>query len=128
MSQNAGSNQPEGRLFNVRRLVALDMGLHGSTFILLEFGLGVPIPMALGLTLVFRGFALLGLYIFTIGFNYVPPLSYAISLRNNYHNVVDMATPDAKRLVRKYSMQQFLFFIPFFIVLLDAIQRVSLKK
>ncbi len=33
----------EGKLFNVRRLVALDMGLHGPRFILIEFGLGVPV-------------------------------------------------------------------------------------
>jgi xanthine/uracil/vitamin C permease (AzgA family) len=113
----------EGRLFDVRRLVALDMGLHGPTFILIEFGLGVPVPMILGASLVSRGFLTLGVYLFTLGINYVPPLVYAVALRNDHSKVVNTKDPDVRRLNRKYSTQQFLIFIPFFIVMLDIIQR-----
>jgi len=116
-----GSPIQEGRFFNVRRLVALDMGLHGSTFILVEFGLGVPVPMVLGL-LVPRGFLLFGAYIFTLGINYVPFLVYALRLRDNYGDVVNMRDPETKKLIRKYSIQQFLIFIPFFTVVLAVIQ------
>ena len=49
------SSAQEGRLFNVRRLVALDMGLHGSTPILVEYGLGVPVAMILGVFLALQG-------------------------------------------------------------------------
>lgn len=112
----------EGRLFNVRRLVALDMGLHGPAFILIEFSLGVPIPMILGLSLVLRGFFLFGAYVFTLGINYLPFLVYAVSLRKSYGDVVDMRDPDIGRLNRKYSTQQFLIFIPFFAVALAMVQ------
>ena len=112
----------EGTLFNVRRLVALDMGLHGPTFILIEFGLGVPVPMILGLSLILRGFWVLGVYIFTLGINYVPALVYAVALRKSYGNVVDMRDPEIGKLNRKYSVQQFLVFIPFFIVALATAQ------
>jgi len=112
----------EGRLFNVRRLVALDMGLHGPTFILVEFSLGVPVPMIFGLSLALRGFLLFGAYIFTLGLNYVPFLIYAVSLRKNYSEVVDINDPDIRRLNRKYSTQQFLIFIPFFAVVLAVSQ------
>ena len=113
----------EGLLFNVRRLVALDMGLHGPTFILIEFGLGVPIPLILGWSLIMRGFLVFGAYILTLGINYVPPLIYAVALRERYGEVVDMKDPGIGKLNRKYSIQQFLVFIPFFVVVLAIIQR-----
>jgi len=112
----------EGRFFNVRRLVALDMGLHGPTFILIEFGLGVPVPMILGLSLVSQGLLVFGIYIFTLGVNYVPFLIYAVSLGKDYGSVVDMSDPGVGRLNRKYSVQQFLIFIPFFTVALAVVQ------
>jgi hypothetical protein len=112
----------EGRIFNVRRLVALDMGLHGPRFILIEFSLGVPVPMILGLSLVFQGFLLFGAYIFTLGINYMPFLVYAITLKKNYGGVVDMSDPETRKLNRKYSIQQFLIFIPFFTVVLAMVQ------
>lgn len=113
----------EGRLFNVRRLVALDMGLHGPTFILTEFGLGVLIPLILGWSLIARGFLVFGAYIVTLGINYVPALIYAVALRKSYGEVVDMKDPGIGKLNRKYSVHQFLIFIPFFVVVLAIIQR-----
>ena len=113
----------EGRLFDVRRLIALDMGLHGPKFILVEFGLGVPVPMILGVSLILEGFLPLGAYIFTLGINYIPPLIYAVQLRKSYGEVADMEDPETRRLNRKYSVQQFLIFIPFFMVCLDLLQR-----
>jgi len=116
------SSMKEGRLFNVKRLVALDMGLHGPRFILVEFGLGVPVPMILGSSLVLQGFLLFGAYIFALGINYVPFLVYAVTLRKDYGEIVDMGDPETRKLNRKYSIQQFLIFIPFFAVALAAIQ------
>jgi hypothetical protein len=113
----------EGRLVNVRRLVALDMGLHGSKFILIEFGFGVSVPMILGLSLVLQGIWLLGVYIFTLGINYVPLLFYAVLLRKNHGSVVNMRDPQKGKLNRKYSVQQFLLFVPFFMVGLALAQR-----
>ena len=78
--------------------------------------------MILGLSLIFQGFSLFGAYMFTLGINYVPFLVYALNLRKNYGDVVDMGDPDTNRLNRKYSIQQFLIFIPFFTVALAVIQ------
>jgi hypothetical protein len=117
------STEGEGRLFNVRRLVALDMALHGPKFILIEFGLGVPVPMILGLSLVLGGQWILGLYIFTLGINYVPTLIYAVKLRRDYGEVVNMDDPGIGKLNRKYSLQQFIIFVPFSIVALAILQR-----
>lgn len=119
------STEREGRLFNVRRLVALDMGLHGPTFILIEFGLGASLPEIFGLSLVFRGFLLFGAYIFTLGLNYAPVLIYAVNLRQTYGKVVDMNDPEIGRMNCKYSLQQFLIFIPFFTILLAISQLLS---
>lgn len=118
----------EGRLFNVRRLVALDMGLHGSKFILVEFGLGVPVPMILGLSLAMSGTWILGVYIFTLGINYIPFLVYAIALRKSYGGVVDMNAPETPGLNHKYSIQQFLIFVPFFTAALAIAQTSVLHR
>ncbi len=112
----------EGRLFNVRRLVALDMGLHGRRFILTEYSLGVPVPMIIGVSLVFQGFLIFGAYIFTLGINYMPFLVYAVALRKTYGDAVDMQDPGTRKLNRKYSVQQFLIFIPFFPLALALVQ------
>ena len=117
------SAEGEGRLFSVKRLVALDMGLHGPKFILIEFGLGVPVPMILGLSLVLEGIWPLGVYVFTLGINYIPVLIHAVNLRKSYAEVVNMNDPEIGKLNRKYSFQQFIIFIPFSIVALDIMQR-----
>ena len=57
----------EGRLINVRRLVALDITLHGPRFIAIEFGLGTPAIIAVGIFLAVRGPFLLGLIFFSPG-------------------------------------------------------------
>ena len=116
------SSAQEGRLFNVRRLVALDMGLHGPTPIHVEYGLGVPVAMILGVFLALQGLFPFGAYVFTLGVNYLPLLAYAVSLRNDYGDVVDMGDPGVGPLNRKYSTQQFLIFVPFSVVALAVVQ------
>ena len=119
---------PEGRLFNVRRLVALDMGLHGRTFILAEFTFGVALGAVLGASLILGRQWVVGAYVLTLGINYLPVLAYAILLRNDYGRVVNMNSPDIGRMNRKYSIQQFLIFIPFFTLVLAITQRSSGRR
>ena len=54
--------------------------------------------------------------------NYLPLLAYAVSLRNDYGDVVDMGDPGVGPLNRKYSTQQFLIFVPFSVVALAVVQ------
>jgi hypothetical protein len=68
----------EGRLINVRRLVALDITLHGPRFITVEFGLGTPVILAIGIALILAGPLTLGVYLLLTGVNYVPLLVYTV--------------------------------------------------
>jgi len=120
-----------GRLISVRKLVSLDITLHGPKFILLEFGVGTPAIIAFGLFLMLvTGPFLLGLYILLTGFNYLPLLIYAIiTVRRGTANddVKDELASDP-HYVRKYSMQQFLIFIPLAIVVPGIGQRLAVSS
>jgi hypothetical protein len=114
----------EGKLINIRKLVALDITLHGSKFILAEFGIGTPAIVAVGLGLMFNGVFLLGLYLFLTGINYIPLLIYAIHIvraKTAANEVADGLAQD-KHYNRKYSIQQLMIFIPLAVVLLSIFQ------
>ena len=111
----------EGRLINVRKLVSLDIVLHGPRFILLEFGVGTPAILVIGLIVLLQGDPyFLGWYLILTGVNYVPLLGYAIvAVRRGtaLKDVEDDMAQD-RHYVRKYSIQQFLLFIPFSMLVL----------
>jgi hypothetical protein len=117
----------EGRIIDVRRLVALDITLHGPRFIMIEFGVGTPIILAVGAFLAAgaAGFQLyLGLYLLATGINYVPVLIYAVLIvraGTAKSEVADEMSANP-HYVRKYGVQQLLIFVPFAIVLLAAVQ------
>jgi len=104
----------EGRVINVRRLVALDITLHGPRFIAAEFGIGTPVILAVGIVLISSSQLILGTYLLLTGVNYIPLLIYmAVIVRNgSAHAEVAYYMSRDKHYVRKYSTQQFLLFIP----------------
>jgi hypothetical protein len=117
----------EGRIINVRKLVALDITLHGPRFILAEFGVGTPVILGVGLLLLEYGDPeFLGLYLLLTGVNYLPLLAYAvmISRAGTARMEVEDDLARDKHYVRKYSVQQLLIFVPFAILLLAAIQQL----
>ena len=116
----------EGRLINIRKLVSLDITLHGEKFILVEFGLGTPVILAVGLLLIAEGPFFLGVYLVLTGINYLPLLAYAIiaARRGNARKDVEFELVLDKHYVRKYSIQQILIFIPFAVVLLAIWQTI----
>ena len=123
----AGSIRPamEGRIINVRRLVALDITLHGPRFILAEFGIGTPAIFIVGFLAYEGGDPFhLGLYLLLSGFNYIPLLAYAIVIvrRGAANQEVESELARNRHYVRKYSIQQLLIFIPFSVVLLAVVQ------
>jgi len=67
---------------NPRKLVAIDIVFLGSIFIIAEFASGVVLCVALGIFVLVRGNSFwqlaLGLYIISLGINYVPMLIYAL--------------------------------------------------
>ena len=118
----------EGRIINVRRLVALDINLHGYRFILVEFGIGTPAIFAIGVLAMEGGNPFfLGTYLILTGVNYIPLLAYAIVIarrRSAQTEVAAELTRD-KHYVRKYSIQQLLIFVPFAVLLLAGWQALS---
>jgi len=114
----------EGRLINVRRLVSLDITLHGERFILAEFGIGTPAIFLFGFFLMISGPSLLGWYFVLTGVNYLPLLAYAIitAKRHSAKSDVEAEMSRDKHYVRKYSIQQLLLFIPLAVALLAAAQ------
>ena len=59
----------EGRVINVRKLVALDIALQGPRFIVIEFGVGTPSILAIGGFLAVSGQPALGVYPRLTGIN-----------------------------------------------------------
>lgn len=121
----------EGRLIEVRKLVALDITLHGSLFIMMEFGLSTPIIVVFGLWLMLASSVfILGLYVFLTGLNYLPLLIYAVVIvrGGTAKNEVEYGLTHYEHYNRKYSIHQFLIFVPLFVLLLAIIQELKRPK
>jgi hypothetical protein len=119
----------EGKIINVRKLIALDITLHGGKFILVEFGIGTPAIITVGLVLMFASSFLLGSYLFLTGINYVPLLVYAIIITKakDAEKEVAYGLAHDKHYNRKYSLQQLLIFIPLailFLAIADELRRI----
>ena len=123
----AHRRQVEGRVINVRKLVALDITLHGPRFIMIEFGVGAPAILAVGGFLAATGQPVLGVYLLLTGINYIPALIYAILIvrAGTANGEVAPGLSQDRHYVRKYSTQQLLIFIPFAIILLAAAQELT---
>ncbi|MDA4124836.1 MAG: hypothetical protein OK438_05245 [Thaumarchaeota archaeon] len=120
----------EGRLVNVRRLVALDITLHGPRFIMAEFGIGTPAIIAVGTTLTLSGPLILGIYLVLTGVNYLPLLIYTVVIVRKDSAQAEVAEDLArnKHLVRKYSVQQFLLFLPLVVFLMAVWQELGQNR
>ena len=117
------------QVVNFRKLVALDIILHGRKFILLEFGLGTPFMFALGLHQLLYGLEsgllfsqVIGFYLILIGVNYVPILIYAVIIawKDSAHLEAEAELDHKSR----YNKQQFLIFIPLLVFLIAVAQEV----
>ena len=72
-------------MLNARKLVAIDLVFLGSKAIITEFSAGVFLSAALGVFVLVRGHGsaaqiVLGLYLISLGVNYIPMLIYAIAI------------------------------------------------
>ena len=122
----------ESHLIDIRKLVALDILLHGRPFILVEFGLGTPLLFGLGLQQIVAGLAgsylslIIGFYLLLTGVNYLPLLIYAIiiSKKNSAQNEAESEVQNKS----KYNSQQFLIFVPLLILLVGVKQKLDRRK
>jgi hypothetical protein len=117
----------EGRVINVRKLIALDISLHGPRFIMLEMGVGTPAIIAFGFFLAYTGQLALGVYFVLSGTNYIPLLAYAILIvrAGTAAEEIKEGMAADKHYVRKYSTQQLMVFVPLAILLLAIKQELA---
>ena len=119
-------------LIDIRKLVALDILLHGRPFILIEFGLGTALLFGLGFQQIVVGLAVsyvslvVGFYLLFTGVNYLPLLVYAIiiSKKNSAENEAESELQNKS----KYNRQQFLVFVPLLIFLVGTKQELDRRK
>lgn len=119
---------------DVRKLVALDMALHGPRFIVIEFAAGVggcaligALSLVAGVRLISHGISwqlVLGAGLLWIALNYVPLLLNAIDLARRRtareEAASELASPG---LVRRYGLLQLWILVPFAIVVFAFLQR-----
>jgi len=111
----------------VRKLVALDIVLHGPRFIMIEFGVGTPAMLAVGLWLMSGSPAYaLGLYLLLAGLNYIPLLIYAVLIvrGGSARRETEYGLSHDRHYVRKYSTQQLLLFVPLAVLVLAIAQEL----
>lgn len=116
-------------MISIRKLVAVDMALHGARFILAECALGVILPLVLGLLSVRAGTinlarlgweTALGFWLVGAAANYVPLLIYAILITRG-RTIQAEGGPELAR-VKRYSVQQVIILVPFLVVVVALIQ------
>ena len=117
----------EGRVIDIRRLVALDISLHGPRFIMIEFGVGTPAIIAFGLFVIHTGQQVIGAYLLLTGINYVPLLTYAILIvrAGSAAREIEAGMAADRHYVRKYSTQQLMIFVPLLVLLLAVKQELT---
>ncbi len=117
-------------MISVRKLVALDMALHGRRFILLEFGVGTPAILLFGAWLILVGQSLVGWYLTAVGVNYLPLLAYGIAMgsREAARSEVEEDMNRDKQFVRRYGTKQMLLVVPFVVAILALVQLVRPSK
>lgn len=113
---------------NVRKLVALDMVLHGTKLIVSEFVLTVALGLVFGLLSLVRGHAIwqivLGVGLLALALNYAPLLMYAIFIARNGSAAEEVRSELSKGRseVMRYTRQSFLLVIPLVVPLLAIYQ------
>ena len=112
---------------NPRKLAAIDIVFLGSKLIIAEFASGVLLSAALGGFVLFRSHSLkqtaIGLYLISLGINYVPMLMYAvaISLAGRARAELGDELADRRQAMAKYRRQSLWLLIPFAIPIIAIV-------
>lgn len=109
-------------MINVRKLAAIDLYFLGPKIILAEFGLGVPIMLALGALSLRVGLLrthalwqiLLGFYLLLLAVNYIPMLWCAIDIARRGNAAAELGDElgDKATAMRKYRRQSLWLLVP----------------
>jgi hypothetical protein len=120
-------------VINVRKLAAIDLYFLGPKIILLEFGLGVPIMLTLGILSLrvgaFRTHAtwqiVLGVYLLLLAINYIPMLWCAIDIARHATAAAELGDElqDEPAAMRKYRRQSLWLLVPLAVLVAWITQR-----
>lgn len=100
----------------------------GPKFIVAEYAVGVLFSAALGVFVLFRGHSFwqdaLGVYLISLGINYVPLLVYAVAIRSQERARAEMADElaESRRAMSKYRRQSVLLLVPLLVPVLVVAQ------
>ena len=120
------------RFVNIRKLVALDILLHGRPFILVEFSLGTALPLALGVQQILDGLSgfflslVVGFYLALTGVDYLLLLVYAVIISRK-----DSAEDEAESELQnksKYNRQQFILLVPLLVLFIGLKQEFDRQR
>ena len=122
-------------IINVRKLAALDIVFHGTTFILVEFALAVFICAAVGL-LIFHSAnhapfnVILGSFFLGVSLNYIPLLLYSINIvkHKSAQQEVAYELENQDRYAGKYTLQSILLLLMPLAMLLLAVYQDVYKR
>ena len=128
------------RPITVRKLVAVDIVLHGYWFILTECAVAIALGTALGLWISYSAFSaghavspirlVLGVYFLCAAINYVPLLLYAITIahHNSARDEVAAELSEGGKYAWKYGVRQLWLFVPLVIPVLAVAQELRARK
>ena len=119
-------------MIEIRKLAALELAWAGAPLIVAEYVVGVVVPLGLGL-LSFRAAltampepviwqAVVGLWLLSIGANYVPLLVYAVAIARG-GSAASEGRPEIARVAR-YRIQQLMLLAPLLVVIAAAGQEL----
>jgi hypothetical protein len=123
------------RLIEIRKLAAVDMAWLGPKVIVAEYASGVLLPLALGGFTLHSTFSspnwqtwqtLLGMWLVSMGANYVPLFLYAVSIARAGTVKVE-GEPELPH-ARRYGIQQVIILIPFLVMIIAVFQERRRRK
>ena len=123
-------------MVNIRKLAAVDIHLHGATFVLIEFIGAIGILSIPGTVHLLRARSntfseiLTYCYFLSVGLNYVPLLLYSILIiyANSATKEVETGINNNKKSFRKYSTQQFWLLLPLVVLFASFLQEIKKKE
>jgi hypothetical protein len=116
-------------MIKIRKLAAVDMLWLGAQVILIEYALGVVLPLILGFHSIRSGLfdsihstweTIMGIWLVSIATNYIPLFIYAVSIARG-GTVKEEGQPELAR-AKRYGIQQIIILVPFLVVLLALLQ------
>jgi hypothetical protein len=114
---------------NLRKLAAIDIVFLGRKVVVAEYTCGVLLCAALGIFVLIKDGSLwqlaLGMYFISLAINYVPMLTYAVSIAtvDAARTMMGDELEDKRKAMAKYRRQSVLLLVPFLVAILAVSSR-----